>query len=141
MNTNKYGFILKLCGVFIILTLSSNALAEYYVVYPTTCCGSPPPVVYKKKCYTAHSKKIYKKHYVKKKKVHRPVSPVVTVYYINNNPCGFGCTQPMMPTTNCCGYQVFSGTTVQHSDYYYIQGIVEEDPDMDGNTLDNDIYY
>jgi hypothetical protein len=135
--------IIKYFFVSFIFLISQSAFSEYYVVYSTPACATPMRVVYyKPSCHPCHVKKHkYKKpscHHIAKKKHYRS-QPIVTVYKVINNPCAQSC-QYTMPTCQACGYRVFYGAPVWHSDYYYMQGFDEDDPVIDGNTYDNDIY-
>jgi hypothetical protein len=148
-KNQKVSFIRKSICILLLVTFSQVSLAEYYVVYSTVEYATPTPVVYYQtlchvKHVIKHKKTSHPCHHVVKKK-HKKSSAVVTVYSVVNN-CGQcsgacnGCKQVMMPTCQGCGYRVFYGTPVWHSDYYYMRGFNEDDPVIDGNTYDNDIY-
>jgi hypothetical protein len=144
----------KVIGVLVAATFSSNALAEYYVVYSNTQIVSPPPppVVYYQKttCTPTKHKKTHKRYYKTVKVAKKKSSAVVSVYYVFNNCNGWqqcgncnNCQTVMMPVSQGCGSTVFYGQTpLRHSDSYYMQGCDDGycDPDIDGNTYDNDIY-
>ena len=144
----------KVVCSLVVLFFSSNALADYYVVYPDMEVVAPPPCVVcqpkPKPCAVKHHKKIHKHHYRCAKVYKKKSTAVVSVYYIYNNNCGQPCSSGCNPYVRMqvdrgCGTVVYSGgTAVRHSDSYYMQGCDDDgycDPDMDGNTLDNDIYY
>ncbi|MBV8803163.1 MAG: hypothetical protein JO131_09450 [Gammaproteobacteria bacterium] len=143
----KISFIVKCIFSLFVLSLSPFALAEYYVVYSTVEYATPAPIVYYQTSSSCHVKHVikHKRHSCYHVMKHKKSSAVVTVYSVVNN-CGQcfgscnGCSQVLMPTCQGCGYRVFYGEPVWHSDYYYMQGFNEDDPDIDGNTYDNDIY-
>lgn len=159
------GILNKSIYFFVIVSFSHSAFAEYYVVYSTGGCAAggcevPPPVMYyqtecpvvKHTCKSKHKHKHKHKSHYKMVKARKKSSAVLTVYYNFSQPCSGQCYRPcnscrqqvLMPTCQGCGYTVYYGTPVTHSDSYYMQGIDETDyvdPDIDGNTYDNDIYY
>ena len=138
-------FIVKCVCSLLFFLISPFSFAEYYVVYSTVEYATPAPVVYyQTSCHVRHVVK-HKRHSCYHVTKQKKTSPVVTVYSVVNN-CGQcvgscnSCSRVMMPTCRGCGYRVFYGEPVWHSDYYYMQGFNEDDPDIDGNTYDNDIY-
>jgi hypothetical protein len=153
------GLLSKSMCVLAIVFISNSVLAEYYVVYSTGEYVVPPPPVmyYQTECPVfkqTHQHRNKHKHIHRKRshcKMVKKSSAVVTVYSVFNPPCGGPCEshcnpcgQVLMPMCQGCGYKVYSGTPIIHSDSYYMQGIDENDyidPDKDGNTDDNDIYY
>lgn len=148
-KNSSVSFIVKCICSLLIFSFCSLTFAEYYVVYSTVEYATPAPVVCYQPCHVKHvvkHKKYYHPcHYVTKKK-HKKSSAIVKVYSVVNS-CGQclgsscnGCAQVMMPTCQGCGYRVFYGEPVWHSDYYYMRGFDEDDPVIDGNTYDNDIY-
>lgn len=139
--------LIRLVGLFVVMTFSANVFADYYVVYSAPL--PPPIVVYQKECSTVKHKKIPKKHYRTAKNTHKKNTVVMSVYYVCNQNCGpcgnyNSCNQVVeTPVRQGCGYTAYYGQpAIRHSDYYYMQNIDEDyyGPDMDGNTYDNDIY-
>jgi hypothetical protein len=152
------GLLSKRICLLVVVFITNSALAEYYVVYETGGCEAQPPVMYYqtecsvvKHTHKKHKYKHTKKSHYKTVKPHKKSSAVVTVYYNFSNLCGGQCynncnhcRQVQMPVCQGCGYKAYYGTPVMHSELYYMQGIDENDyvdPNMDGNTYDNDIYY
>lgn len=138
--------LLKMAGIVVCLCFSSNALAEYYLVYsasgPTECSSCVKRAEYRP-CYHRYIHHKKKRHYVRYAP-HRPRSSYsISVYYYGMvAPCCQSCAAP-----RCCGgctfiqpvdnFVTYSGEPSRYS--YYVNGTANSDYYQDQRTAD-DIY-